>query len=283
MINVKQFGFRQKHKTVDTIASVIEELVSCLDGKTPSCCVFFDFKKAFVTKNHTKLLNKINNYGFRGPINNLLNSYLSSRIQYVQVGTQKSATLDTECGVPQGSVLGPLFFIIYVNDLPSCADSNFNLFADNTTILEKMPSFDLTRLNGSMEKIDRWMKENKLKYIVDKSKAVVFGNNVPSELSFEVHKYLIKPQLNYLCNIIDEMLTFSDHCARVKNKLLICNYTVLRARKLLTRSQLLSYYKTHVNPIVQYGVLIYGCTSNSNLDPILKIQKRIVRSICFLP
>ena len=83
--------------------------------------------------------------------------------------------------------------------------------------------------------------------------------------------------------IIDEKLTFSDHCARVKNKLLFCNYTVLRARNFLRRSQLLSYYKTHVNPIVQYSVLIYGCTSYSNLDPVLKIQKRIVRSICFLP
>ena len=283
LINAKQFGFRQKHKTVDAIASVIEEIRSCLDGKTPSCCVFFDLKKAFDTINHSILLNKLDNYGFRGPFKNLLKSYLSSRTQYVQVGTQKSAKLDTECGVPQGSVLGPLFFIIYVNDLPLCADSNFTLFADDTTILEKIPSFDLTRLNGSIEKIDRWMKENKLKCNVDKSKAVVFGNNVPSELKFEVHKILIKPQLKYLGIIIDEKLTFSDHCARVKNKLLFFNYTVLRARNFLTRSQLLSYYKTHVNPIVQYGVLIYGCTSYSNLDPVLKIQKRIVRSICFLP
>ena len=100
------------------------------------------------------------------------------------------------------------------------------------------------------------MKENKLKCNVDKSKAVVFGNNVPSQLSFEVHKFLIKPQLKYLGIIFDEKLTLSDPCARVKNKLLFYNYTVLRARNFLTRSQLLSYYKTHVNPIVQYGVLI---------------------------
>ena len=104
---------------------------------------------------------------------------------------------------------------IYVNDLPLCADSNFTLFADDTTILEKIPSFDLTRLNGSIEKIDKWIKENTLKCNVDKSKAVVFGNNVPSELSFGVHK--IKPQLKYLGIVIDEKLTFSDHCARVKN------------------------------------------------------------------
>ena len=142
--------------------------------------VFFDLKKAFDTINHSILL-KLDNYGFRGPIKYLLKSYLSSRTQCVQVGAQKLPTLDTECCVPQGSVLGPLFFIIYVNDLPLCADSNFTLFDDDTTILEKIPSFDLTRLNGSIEKIDRWMKENKLQCNVDKAKAVVFGNNVPSE------------------------------------------------------------------------------------------------------
>ena len=82
--------------------------------------------------------------------------------------------------------------------------------------------------------------------------------------------------------MIDEKLTFKDHVAKVKGKLQYCNYIILRTRQFLTRSQLLFFYKTHVIHIVQYGVLVYGCTSYSNLDPIHKLQKRIVRSICFL-
>ena len=106
LIIARLFGLRQKHNAVDAIVSVIEVERSFLDGKTPLCCVFFDLKKAFDTKNHSIFLEKVDNYDFRGPIKNLHKSYLSSRTQYVQVGTQKSSTLDSECVVPQGSVPG---------------------------------------------------------------------------------------------------------------------------------------------------------------------------------
>ena len=117
----------------------------------------------------------------------------------------------------------------------------------------------------------------------DTSKAVVFANKVNHGLNFEEYQMAIKLQLKYLGFVIDDYLTFCDHVLRLKNKLLFCNYIVLRTRNYLTRLQLFFYYKKHVNSIIQYRVLIYGCTAYSNIDPVLKIQKRIIRNIYFLP
>ena len=124
------------------------------------------------------------------------------------------------------------------------------------------------------------MKENKLECNVNKFKAVIFAKKVSSSTSFGNHKIQIEPQLKYLGVVIDEKLTVNDHCTKVKNKLLFCHYIVLKIRALLIGLQLLFYYKTHAIPYVQYGALIHGCTSFSNLDPVLKIQKRIITSIC---
>ena len=100
-------------------------------------------------------------------------------------------------------------------------------------------------------------------------------------LNVEEHQIPIKPQLKDLGIVInDKQLTFCDHVLRLENKLMLCNYIVLRTRNYLT-SQLLFYYKTHFNPIIQYGVLIHDCTTYSNLDAVLKIQKRIIRNIYF--
>ena len=149
-------------------------------------------------------------------------------------------------------------------------------------LLERIPNFNLSILNQTIRDIDTWMRKNRLKGNVDKSKSVVFANKVNHGLNFEKYQIAIKPQLKYLGIVIDDKLIFCDHVLRLKHKLLFCNI-VLRSRNYLTRSQLLFYYKTHVNPIIQYEVLIYGCTAYSNLDPVVKIQKRSIRNIHFLP
>ena len=282
LLSPNQFGFREKFKTVDALACLVEQIRVCLDEKIPSTCVFIDLKKAFDTIDHEILLSKLDDYGFRGPIFSVIRSFLSNRKQFVQIGNEKSSLKDILCGVPQGSVLGPLLFILYVNDLPSFVNSDVKLFADDTTIFERIPSFDLNLITRSINLVDTWMKGNKLKCNVDKSKAVIFAKNAPV-LSFGNLNITIQSHLKYLGIEIDDSLTFKDHVHKIKSKLLFCNYIVLRTRTLLTRTQLFAYYRTHVKPIVQYGVLVYACTAYSNLSDIFKVQKRIIRSICFLP
>ena len=281
LLNDNQFGFRKKRKTVDALACVMEQIKKALNAKHSSCCVFLDVKKAFDTLDHGILLQKLEFLGFRGPVLDLFTSYLTKRSQYTSIRGVTSQLQLMKCGVPQGSVLGPLLFLLYVNDISENVNSSLTLFADDTNIFEDLiPGSH--KLKDTLMLVDSWMKGNKLKCNLDKSKAVVFGKK-PQELSTDLHGVRIENSVKYLGVIIDEDLNFKDHVRRVQKKLLFCNYTVLRSRQFLTRSQLLVYYRTHVKPIIQYGVLVYACTVFGNLGPIHHLQKRIIRSICFLP
>ena len=272
ILNDSQFGFRKKRKTIDARACVVEEVRHAKFLKLPSVCVFLDLRKAFDTLDHKILFDKLHRYGFRGPIFSLLSSFLQNRYQFLQVENHKSSLRSVACGVPQGSVLGPLLFLLYINDLPDVANSNITLFADDTNIFEKVVNGNQDTLTETLSKVDNWMKSNKLKCNLDKSKAIIFNKSSESDLHLGSLVIEMKHNLKYLGVIIDDSLCFKDNVAKIKQKLNFCHHTVRRCRDLLTESQLLVYYKLHVNPLIQYGVLIYGCTSFSILSPIYPLQ-----------
>ena len=281
LLDENQFGFRRKHKTVDALACVIQQIRLAMDRRETSCCVFLDLKKAFDTLDHEIMLAKLESFGFRGRVFELLKSYLSDRKQYLHVDGFNSSCESVKCGVPQGSVLGPLLFLLYINDLPNCVNAGITFFADDTNIFHN-ESNSARSLPEILKDVDVWMKRNKLKCNLDKSKVVSFGGKT-ADLELGDFGLSVQPNLKYLGVIIDEKLSFKDHIAKVKSKLLFCNFTILRTRRLLTKQQLLIYYKLHVRPVVQYGVLLYGCTAYSSLEPVFRIQKRIMKNIFNVP
>ena len=140
-----QFGFQENHSIDHALVSLIEAVRNTLDNKRFGCGIFIDLQKAFDTVNHAILLSKLEHYGVRGCALEWFRSYQSDRNQYVSVNGSNSKLLSITCGVPQGSVLGPLLFLIYINDLPNASQKlKFYLFADDTNIY--FESSDLSNL-----------------------------------------------------------------------------------------------------------------------------------------
>ena len=137
LISSKQFGFRSKHSCNHAIISLTEHVKKLLDEGHIVCGVFIDLEKAFDTVHHHEILcDKLNAYGLRGKINDLFKSYLSNRKQFVSLNGFESEMEDITCGVPQGSTLGPLLFLLYINDFRLClTKASSGHFADDTFII----------------------------------------------------------------------------------------------------------------------------------------------------
>ena len=167
-----QFGFRSKNSTLHALISLTEFIKKTIDNGMYGCGVFIDLQKAFDTVNHSFLLKKLEHYGVRGTALNWFTNYLSDRSQYVSVNGHTSDHLKITCGVPQGSVLGPLLFLIYINDLPNVSKLlTFYLFADDTNIYFK--SNDITNLqkimNRELKKVKKWLDAVRLSLNIDKT------------------------------------------------------------------------------------------------------------------
>ena len=130
-----QFGFRKGYSTEQAILELTDTLKKAMDKKLVTCGLFLDFSKAFDTVNHNILLSKLYHYGIRGSPSKWFENYLSNRTQFVKIGNTKSNCETITCGIPQGSILGPLLFLLYIDDLPNCSNKlSFRIFADDTNM-----------------------------------------------------------------------------------------------------------------------------------------------------
>ena len=170
-----QYGFRKGHNTTHATLDFIKTIEDALDNEEVAIGVFCDLSKAFDTINHDILLDKLNHYGIRGIANDWLRSYLTGREQYVDWNNKTSDKLPIATGVPQGSILGPLLFLIYINDLPAATKLKTVLYADDSNLLIKGKDLQSVchDLNDELTKICDYFKANKLKLNTGKNQVSV--------------------------------------------------------------------------------------------------------------
>ena len=175
-----QYGFRKNHSTIHPVLQFVDKILEALNKPVPeySLGIFLDLKKAFDTVNFDILLSKLDHYGFRGVSNLWFKNYLTSRKQYVCINGESSSVNQLFCGVPQGSVLGPLLFLIFINDLPNCTSFFTLLFADDTTFQIKNQNLAalFNTANIELDKASAWFSANKLTLNVSKTKFILFRN-----------------------------------------------------------------------------------------------------------
>ena len=284
-----QFGFREKHCTQQAIVSLVEKITQSWDTDDIVIGVFIDLKKAFDTVPHDILLKKMYAYGIRGNAFKLLKSYLTDRTQYVVYDSKQSETLPIKCGVPQGSILGPLLFICVMNDIGNVSDFLYTiLYADDTNVLLNGKCYtDLVALlNSELEKLSLWLQSNKLSLNVQKTYYIVFHRaRIKSDehAVITINNVILQRtnSLKYLGVIIDYKLNWTQHIAHVKNKISKGIGIMYRARNYLSKVSMRKLYYSYIYPYLIYCIEVWGISPHTHLKPLLLLQKKIVRIMTF--
>ena len=283
-----QFGFRAKHSTNHALLDITENIKAALDKKMHACGIFVDLQKAFDTVNHKILIYKLSHYGIRGIANDWFSSYLSNRTQYVSILGFESKIMPISHGVPQGSVLGPLLFLIYINDLHNAIKyCKVYHFADDTNLLhiDKSLKKMQKQINMDLKSLYYWLLANKISLNCSKTELIFFhtpGATAP-DLRIKMNGIKIKPSshIKYLGVYLDASLTGNHHCDLLVKKLKRANGMLSKARHYVPSGELLSIYYAIFSSHMVYGSQVWGQNINIFTEKVFKLQNRAMRIISF--
>ena len=284
-----QFGFRSNHSTYMPISILHDLITDNLISNKITVGIYLDLARAFDTVNIDILLSKLNIYGISGNALSFLTSYLTDRTHRVKFDNTISSPKKVTCGVPQGSVLGPVLFLLYINDLQkACPIAKFLLFADDTAIFYSASSKDELEsiINQSFPKIVVWLHANRLSLSIHKTTYQVYsGNNADKNICIPVSNGTIlhADTVKYLGVLIDENLKFKSHISKVSGVISRQIGIIGRARYLLNAQLLMLLYNSMILPYLTYCVSIWGSNYPTTIQPIIVAQKRAARMIAGAP
>ena len=281
-----QYGFRSKKSTVQAITNHLAYVYESLEQNNTVISIFLDFRKAFDCVDHSVLLSKLHYYGIRGIMHDWFRSYLSDREQFTVVGAAESSRRKLLCGVPQGTNLGPLLFLLFINDLPNCSELfRFTLFADDSTLTVKFSKheFNITStINRELINVNNWLISNKIAINPDKTKYIAFNyRNKPVIDLIRIGNIKIKEtnDIKFLGIYLDSNLKFKRHVKYISSKIAKSIGVLNKLKYFLPPVTMRTLYLTFVQPFLLYAIQNWFSTYSNNTDRIIVLQKRAIRVI----
>ena len=277
----EQHGFVPGRNCITQLLCCLEEWTFMLDCGHPVDILYLDFRKAFDTVPHKRLLEKLKAYGIRGRLLQWLENFLKGRKQRVMVGDQKSEWSDVKSGIPQGSVLGPILFAIFINDIPNGLNSLIKIFADDTKAYRAMKTpQDQMTLQEDIDNIYNWSKRWQLGFNLDKCHTLHLGYN-NEKYRYSINGNLVKAVAKEkdLGITIDAKLNFHLHIVTITNKANSVLGCIRRAIKYKDREIVLPLYKALVRSVLEYGSVVWSPYLVEDNKRIERVQRRATKMI----
>ena len=289
LITSEQFGFRPNLSTNIALTQLTEEILQNLDNKMITGAVFIDLRKAFDTVDHSLLISKLQNLGFSNPVVNWFRSYLSSRAAVTSINNSTSNPKPVTVGVPQGSILGPLLFLLYINDLPQCLNHcKAILYADDTLLYHSARTVaDLQhKINTDLESLSHWLNNNLLTLNNEKTKFMLFSNKKQAHshpdvtITMQNENIQREKTIKYLGITLSEDFSWHEHIDSMINKINQRLGVLRRIKNCLDLDTRCVLYTSLILPLFDYADTIWGDKNNIVLmDSLQTLENKAAKLI----
>ena len=279
LLNEAQHGFRESRSTTTNLLSFWNTVTENLDRNEPVDVLYLDFAKAFDRVSHSLLVSKLKNFKIGGKLANWIKNWLSDRKQKVVINGEESDTTKVTSSVPQGSVLGPVLFSIFINDLPENVECETYMFADDTKCLRKVTSLnDCLKFQEEINRLYEWSEKWQMQFNADKCKILHFGHN-NKKFNYEMNGTIIQSsdQEKDLGILVSRDGKFNSHVDMVASKANRCAGMI--RRNFVTRNPrtMEKLFRTYINPILNYGSEVWNPSYKGQIEKLEKVQRRFYR------